>query len=254
MITEVNLRLLAPHQAQLKVIREAQRFNVLACGRRWGKTKLGIDRLIHAALEGKPVAWFSPTYRLLSDAWRELQTTLRPIIVRNFESEYRLELRSGGPVEAWSLDNPDSGRGRAYATVVIDEAAQVVDLDRAWQENIRPMLTDFKGAAWFLSTPKGTNNYFHTLYQKGNGALGSSWRSWQMPTSSNPYIDPTEIAAAKEDLADIAFSQEYLAQFVSWVGAVFRKIRDAVTTTPTVGKAAVIGVDWGRTTDHTVFI
>lgn len=254
MTNEIRLRLPAPHPAQAKIIREAKRFNVLACGRRWGKTTLGMDRLIHPALQGKPVAWFSPTYRQLADVWRALQSTLHAISVRSSETEHRLELRGGGLIEAWSLDNPDSGRGRAYANVVIDEAALVADLDRAWQENIRPMLTDFRGDAWFLSTPKGTANYFHTLYQKGHGTLRSDWRSWQMPTAANPFLDPAEIEAAREDLTDLAFSQEYLAQFVSWAGAVFRKILDAVSTAPSLGKAAAIGVDWGRTNDYTVFV
>jgi phage FluMu gp28-like protein len=209
--------------------------------------------LIHPALKGKPVAWFSPTYRQLSDAWRSLTSTLHPITARKNESEHRLELRGGGVIEAWSLDNADSGRGRAYACVIIDEAAVVVDLEHAWQESIRPMLTDFRGDAWFLSTPKGTANYFHTLYQKGNGLLRGDWRSWSMPTSANPLIDRAEIESAKEDLSDLAFSQEYLAQFVSWQGSVFRKITDAILKAPATGKAAVIGVDWARTNDYTVF-
>lgn len=189
----------------------------------------------------------------MSDAWRGLQSTLQPITARKNESEHRLELRGGGVVEAWSLDNPDSGRGRAYAAVVIDEAALVADLERAWQESIRPMLTDYRGDAWFLSTPKGTANYFHTLHQKGHGLLKGEWRSWQMPTSQNPYIDPAEIVAAKEDLTDLAYSQEYLAAFVSWAGAVFRKITDAVSIASPTGKAACIGVDWARSGDYTVF-
>jgi hypothetical protein len=254
MPTTVQLRLPTPHPAQATIIREAKRFNVVCCGRRFGKTLLGMDRLIHPALRGRPVAWFSPTYRQLSDAWRALQSTLHAITVRRSESEHRLELRGGGLVEAWSLDNPDSGGGRAYAAVVIDEAALVADLDRAWQESIRPMLTDFKGDAWFLSTPKGTANYFHTLFQKGHGALRSEWRSWQLPTSSNPYIDPAEIEAARQDLSDLAYSQEYKAAFVTWAGAVFRKILDAVSGTPPAGKAAVIGVDWGPTNGYTVFV
>jgi hypothetical protein len=168
-----------------------------------------MDRLIHPALRGKPVAWFSPTYRLLSDAWRSMQSTLHAVTARKNEAEHRLELRGGGVVEAWSLDNPDAGRGRAYAAIVIDEAALVANLERAWQESIRPMLTDYRGDAWFLSTPKGTANYFHTLHQKGHGSLKGEWRSWQRPTSDNPLIDATEIAAAREDLSDLAFAQEY---------------------------------------------
>jgi hypothetical protein len=47
--------------------------------------------------------------------------------------------------------------------------------------------------------------------------------------------------------------QEYLAQFVSWQGAVFRRIMDAVTDAPR-GRPSVIGVDWARTGDYTVFV
>jgi hypothetical protein len=236
------------------MIQEAKRFNVVCAGRRFGKSLLGQDRLIRPALAGKPTAWFAPTYRLLSDAWRSLQRALYPVTVAKSEQEHRLELRGGGVIEMWSLDSPDSGRGRAYAAVVLDECALVAELERAWQETIRPMLTDHRGAAWFLSTPKGVASYFHALYQRGQGLFRGEWRSWTMPTSANPYIAADEIASAKEDLSELAFSQEYLAAFVSWQGAVFRKILDAVSTAPAIGKAAVIGVDWGRTNDYTVFV
>jgi hypothetical protein len=255
MPTTVRLQLQTLHLNQSKIVGQAKRFNVVNCGRRWGKTTMGLNRLIMPALKGEPVAWFSPTYRMLGDAWRQLCSTLQPINGRRSDSEHRCELRGGGVIEAWSLDNPDSGRGRAYAAVVLDECALIQDLDHAWQESIRPMLTDHRGEAWFLSTPKGVNNYFHTLYQKGQGIFKGvgEWRSWSQPTSSNPFIDKDEIKAAKEDLSDLAFSQEYLAQFVSWSGAVFRKITDAVSTSSPVGKPACIGVDWGRVNDYTVF-
>lgn len=87
---------MAPHPAQMRLIQESQRFNVVCCGRRWGKTVLGMDRLIQAALEGKPVAWFSPTYRLLGDVWRELLCVLAPAIRQKSEQEKRLELIGGG--------------------------------------------------------------------------------------------------------------------------------------------------------------
>jgi phage FluMu gp28-like protein len=89
--------------------------------------------------------------------------------------------------------------------------------------------------------------------KKGHGLIKGEWRSWQMPTGMNPFIDKNEIEAAKDDLSDLAFAQEYEASFVSWAGAVFRKILDAISLGPATGKAAVIGVDWGRTNDYTVF-
>ena len=162
-----TLTLPKPHAGQQRVMDEAKRFNVVCCGRRWGKTELGMDRLIHPALEGKPVAWFAPNYKLAAPVWRELQNRLHPVTRDSNQQERRLELRGGGTIEMWSLDSPDSGRGRAYAAVVLDEAALIPNLQSAWQESIRPQLTDFRGRAWFLSTPKGVANYFHTLYQRG---------------------------------------------------------------------------------------
>ena len=170
----IELQLPAPHAAQVRVIQQAKRFNVICCGRRWGKSVLGMDRLIHAALQGKPVAWFAPNYRLLADIWRELQAILQPILARPNQQERRLELHGGGVVEMWSLDSPDAGRGRAYALVVIDECALVPNLEQAWQQTVRPMLTDYVGEAWFLSTPKGMN-YFKTLFDRGQDPERRDW-------------------------------------------------------------------------------
>jgi hypothetical protein len=249
----VILELSRPHAGQQQIIDTARRFNVAVCGRRFGKTVLGQDRLINTALlKGLPAAWFAPTYKLASDAWRELQKTLQPLVADVSQQDKRLELKGGGVLEVWSLDSPDAGRGRGYGAVVIDEAALIANLEDAWQ-SIRPMLSDHQGSAWFLSTPKGTANYFHTLYQRGQDASIADWKSWQLPSSANPNLAPAEIEAARQDLSDLAFSQEYMGMFVTWAGAVFRKIQDAVTLSPT-GKAAIIGVDWGRTSDYTALL
>src|SRR4051794_40797792 len=63
----------SPHSAQVQILGESRRFNVLACGRRFGKTELGVDRALEAVERGRNVGWFSPTYKLLSEAWRELK-------------------------------------------------------------------------------------------------------------------------------------------------------------------------------------
>ena len=245
-----RLYLPRPHAAQYRVLQESKRFNVLCCGRRWGKTTIASDRLIRPALAGKSVAWFAPSYKLLSEVWRTIYSSLTEVTARKNESERWVALATGGKIDCWSLDDPDAGRGRAYSRVVIDEAAMVSDLERAWEQSVRPMLSDHRGSAWIISTPKGTANYFHALFQRGKSEV--DWASWQMPTSTNPYIAADEIASAKLDITDLAFAQEYMAQFVSWAGAVFRRITDAVGEI-LPEPAAMIGVDWGRTGDSTVF-
>ena len=246
-----RLKLPRPHQTQAEVLAARKRFNVLCCGRRWGKTTIAMEVLVRLLLEGKPVAWFAPTYRLLKDAWAQIKLTLDPITERSLEAE-RLETLGGGLLECWSLDKPDAGRGRAYAGIVIDEAAIVPNFEQAWEQSLRAQLSDYRGEAWFLSTPKGTASYFHTLYQRGQ-AHEPAWASWRMPTSTNPFISRREILDAKADLTDLAFAQEYLAEFVTWAGAVFRRILDAVQPI-THEPAAMIGVDWGRVGDSTVFV
>jgi len=253
----IDLKLRALHPEQMKVVQQAKRFNVLCCGRRWGKTMLGMDRLIHPALQGQPVAWFSPTYKLQAETWRELRATLASVTRDKSEQEKRLELIGGGVIELWSLDSPDAGRSRKYAVAVVDEAAMAPTLEDAWQQSIRPTLTDLQGSAWFLSTPKGMN-YFKALFDRGQDGERDGWASWQMPTRTNPFIDPDEIEAARLDMTEAAFNQEYLALFVNWEGSVFRRVGEAATATPRLrpghGHDYIIACDWGRSNDYTVFV
>lgn len=201
------------------VLNEAGRFNVLCCGRRWGKTTLSEDLLIgpdsgeNGALNGFPVAYFAPTYKMLMEVWREINQTLFSIIKDKSETEKRIELYGGGVIDFWSLEDPNSIRGRKYKRGVVDEAAIARNIEEAWLKVIRPTLTDLQGDAWFLSTPKGKNNYFYDLFQMPE--KHQDWRSWQMPTSSNPHILADEIEQAKAQLDPLTFAQEYLASFVT---------------------------------------
>jgi hypothetical protein len=250
----VDLVLPTLHPAQRQIKRELARFNVLACGRRFGKTMFGHDMVIHPLLKGYPVGWFAPTYKILLDAWEEIERLLHPVTRRVSEQNKRIELWTGGKFEAWSLDNPDAGRARKYARVGIDEAAMASHLGKAWQEAIRPSLSDHAGDAFFYSTPKG-RNYFWQLYQKGMDDAKGEWRSWQLPTSANPYIDAAEIEAARQELPDRVFRQEYLAEFIEDAGGVFRGVRDVCTAkrvaVPYPGTFRM-GLDWGQSNDFTV--
>lgn len=258
------------HPHQMRVVREAGRFNVVAAGRRWGKSTLGIDRMIVPAMAGFPVGWYSPTYKALEEIWRDVRRELRPFTVSKSEQQHRLELVSGGVVDMWSLSEPDASRGRRYKLVVIDEAAMVRDLGDAWNAVIRPTLTDFQGGAWFLSTPRGMN-FFRVIYERGGAGGAASggvvpageWRSWRMPTSANPYIKPEEIAAAQREMPERIFAQEYLAEFLDSAGGVFRRVRECATAERRESAVAgsdgirhtyVFGVDWGRSNDFTVIV
>ena len=251
---EITVTLPRPHPAQARVLAESARFNVMVCGRRFGKTLLGIERASRTALDGYPVGWFAPTYKDSAEAWRDLKRTLVDVIAARSEQEKRLELITGGVIEVWTLMDPDSGRGRKYKRVIVDEAAKIAKLEEAWTETLRPTLTDYRGDAWFLSTPKG-RNYFWRLYNTASSY--EDWRAWQLPTSANPYIAPDEIEDARRQLPQSAFAQEYLAEFTDDAGAVFRNVRGCVDASlplaaPQPGRRYTGGLDWAQMADFTV--
>ena len=198
----------ALHAGQLDVLRESSRFNVLECGRRFGKTHLGIQLAIDRAIDGGEVGWFAPTYRYLADPWRAVERALGPAITKTDRVEKRLDLVSGGSLDFWSLDSIDAGRGRRYDRIIIDEAGIVRDLGPAWQETLRATLADRRGDAWFLGTPKG-RNFFHRCFERGQIGDGG-WKSWRLPTTSNPTIPSEEIEAARAELPARVFEQEFL--------------------------------------------
>jgi len=219
----LRITLRRPHPAQEQIIHDAARFNVLVCGRRFGKTELLLNRLTRPVLSGKPVAWFAPNEKYFDEVWREANRVLAPVISRSDSQKKRLEVITGGAMDFWTLHNTDDpGRGRKYAAVAVDEAAIIppARFERQWQEAIRPTLTDYRGDAWFGSTPKG-DGFFRELFNRGQSGEGD-WRSWQMPTTANPHINAAEVEAARIELPNAVFRQEYLAEFVTDFGAHFK--------------------------------
>lgn len=238
------------------MLREARRYNVAACGRRFGKSTLAIELLSRPALEGQPVGYFAPTYKLLSELWRWLDMTLRPVMQRANATDKRIELITGGVIECWTLEDSNAGRSRKYARAVIDEAGLVPTLGETWQAAIRPTLADLQGDAWMLGTPKG-RNFFWECWMRGQDTTRADWQSWQKPTSDNPHISPGEIAAMREEMTERRFEQEILAQFLEDGGGVFRNVRGVATLdashAPIDGHTYVVGCDWGKSNDYTVF-
>jgi hypothetical protein len=249
---EIEVTLSQPHKAQLQIISEAKRFNVLDCGRRFGKSKLAANILCENALEGYPGAYFAPTYKLLEGTFKDILTALQSLISRKHDNQ-RIELITGGSIEFWSLENPLAGRSRKYKVAIIDEAAFNRNLWQSWTEAIRPTLTDLKGSAWFMSTPKGKND-FYKLWMRGQ-TNEPDWMSWQMPTITNPFIDPSEIEAARRDLPELAFKQEYLAEFNDNVANPFGLDYIRICTGQMSNEPAVcFGIDLAKSFDWTVII
>ena len=229
---------------------------MVCVGRRAGKTVLGLDRCADPAVLPYPVAWFSPTYKMLIETWREAVRTFAPITARRSVQERRIEYVTGGMLEFWSLDNPDVARGRKYRRVVIDEAAMVPNLMDIWQYAIRPTLADYNGDAWFLSTPKGRNGFWQ-MWQWGRDGDHGDWQAWQMPSSVNRRLAQSEIDAMRDTMPESVYRQEIEAAFLDNGTGVFRNIAANLTApldaTPEqhAGHYLIAGVDLAKQEDYT---
>lgn len=211
-----RLKLPPLHPRQREIARSDARFLVAACGRRFGKTRAGAAMCLMTAANGGRAWWVAPTYRMSEVGWR----VIRQLALQVPGTELRygdraVRLPGGGEVVVRSADNPDSLRGEGLDFVVMDECAFMAA--EAWPEAIRPALSDRRGRALFISTPKG-RNWLYDLWLRGMDAAEQDWASWQLPTSANPFIDPAEIEAARQLLPDDIFRQEYLAEFLAESG------------------------------------
>ena len=239
------------HDGQMKVWRHPARFQVMACGRRFGKSRLGALMCISMAAQGKRAWWIAPSYPMAAIGWRMLKRLalqIPGVAVR--EMDRQIALPSGGSVQVRSADNPDSLRGDGLDFVVLDECAFIKE--DAWMEALRPALADRQGRALFISTPKG-RNWFWRLWQHADDA---EWQAWRFTSYDNPYIKASEIDAARRSLPERVFQQEFMAEFLEDGGGVFRRVLDAVLAAPQEkaqnGHEYVIGVDWGKSSDFTV--
>lgn len=206
-MNELLVKLPKLHPSQQQVITEAKRFNVLKNGRRWGKTTLSISLAVETMLDGFPVGFWTPTYKDLFEVWREMKEVLKTVITFKNEQVNQIEIVTGGKIDFWSMQDPDSGRGRKYKLAIIDEAEKAMYFKDCFDLTIRPTLVDYSGGAWILSTPKGKRTYFNELFER-KGKF-DNWMSWQKGTKENPFIPASEIEEAKNQLDTYTYLQEF---------------------------------------------
>lgn len=203
-----------PHEQQRFVLENRKRFTVLKCGRRWGKTEL-FQELLSESIERQHItAYYTPTYKDLHEVWLETLRVFHPIVIQKSETVKQINFLGGAKLDMWSMEDPDSGRGRKYHRVIVDEAEKSKKFKQAWEETIRPTLTDYKGDAYLISTPKFGQTYFKEIAK--NELTFDDWKTFKFSTFGNPYIDPQEIEAARKLLEKSpgVFECEYLADDV----------------------------------------
>jgi phage FluMu gp28-like protein len=200
----MTIELPQPHENQQLILDSDARFRVVMCGRRFGKSELSQVEMISSALQGMSVAYITPTYNLARTFFDKLT---KVIPFENNKSELMIRFPNDGSIQFFTGERLDNLRGRKFHLVVVDEASFIPNLEDGWKNSIRPTLTDYKGKALFLSTPKG-KNYFYSLFMKGGEP---DWQSFKFTTYDNPYIDKHEVDDARNQLPSAVFEQEYMA-------------------------------------------
>ena len=201
------------HPKQTEVFNDHHRFKVVAAGRRFGKSRLAAWTLIIEALKSteKDVFYVAPTFQQAKDImWSVLKELGHEVIKSVHENTAVITLVNDRKIYLKGSDRPDTMRGVGLAYVVIDEYADMKP--QVFEQILRPALSDVKGGALFIGTPKG-RNHFYELYQMAQRGEDEDWSSFHFTSFDNPLLDPKEIEAAKKSMSSFSFRQEYLASF-----------------------------------------
>ena len=209
---------------QQDVFKDTTRFKVIAAGRRCGKSRLAATTLLIEALrcpQGSAVLYVSPTMgQSRQIIWDLLLDLGREVIQSSHVNNLDITLINGARIYVRGADRPDTLRGVSLTYAVLDEVADIKS--EAWEQVIRASLSDKKGRAIFIGTPKG-RNWFFDLFNLGKNETDSDWKSWHFTTKDNPMIDPDEIESAKKTLSSFSFKQEYMASFDTAGSDVFKE-------------------------------
>jgi len=208
-----------PRPFQAILHRELKRFNVLVCHRRFGKTVFAImemiDRGLNCDLKNPQISYIAPTYgQAKRVAWEFLKDFTRDIPGRKVnESELRIDIHREDRQDKirfilLGADNPDSLRGIYLDGAVLDEYAQCDPI--IWEEVIRPALSDRRGWAIFIGTPKG-QNHFYDIFVKHDGL--EDWYVAVYKASETGVVHPDELHAAKITMEESAYEQEFECSF-----------------------------------------
>jgi hypothetical protein len=215
-----------PREHQLKVheLLEGKRFAVVVAHRRFGKTVAALNHLIREAVlnekETPRYAYIAPTYgQAKRVAWDYLVKYTLPLGGTNNISELRVDFW-GRRIQLYGSDNPDSLRGQFFDGVIIDEVGD--QNPKIWTDIVRPALTDRKGWCLFIGTPKG-HNHFKELRDRAEKEDG--WGLLEFKASETGVVDDTELKAAKNEMGEDKYRQEFECSFDAAVeGSYFGQI------------------------------
>lgn len=208
----------SPRHLQAKLHNHRERFSVVVCHRRWGKTVWSVNELIKTALTcplpNPRTAYICPLHKQAKAvAWDYAKHYSRPVPgISINEAELRIDYPNGGRLQLHGADNPDALRGIYLDGAVLDEYSQ--QDPRAWAEVIRPALSDRHGWAAFIGTPQGANA-FKDLYDRA--ATMQDWRRVVYRASETGILEQSELDAMRAEMSPEEYAQELEC---SWSAAI----------------------------------
>jgi phage terminase large subunit len=226
-----------------------QRFAILNCHRRSGKTVATLNDLLERALmtPGGLFGFVAPYYSQGKDvAWSFLKFYAEPFLAEPpSESELKVKLGNGATVRIWGADNPDRLRGLGFDGLVCDEYADW--RPDVWAEVLRPAIADKKGFVTFVGTPKGRNNFFDTWQQ---AQKDKDWFKLELKASDSGIIPPDELEDARRTMSKEQVSQEFECSFDSpLIGAFYsdeiaRMVKDGRITRLPIERSVPVHVSF----------
>lgn len=211
-----------PHRGQVKVLNQAKRFNVVACGRRWGKTTFVLILIILAVADNlqrglkQDIAFVGINKKNYSPIWNSLKALLKPFITEKSEQDTTLTILDQFKIEFWSMEalfKSEGARGRAYRLMVVDEMGSLPNFKAVWQAILYATLNDYQGTAWFVGTPKGFNDFQEFSTYHKHEYMKKYWTFYTAPSIENPHFHMEEWLMAEAQLDADYFAQEYRAEF-----------------------------------------
>lgn len=240
------------HKTQWQVFKDTSRFKVVVCGRRWGKSRLQSISVFYRCLQfSEQISKLTPeTIVVVMPTLVMAKRVLWKPIVSLFEvipgvkiniSDRRISVPGKPDIIVAGAENYDALRGLRIYYAAIDEFQDCPPnfLDSV----IRPAMADtLNSSALITGTPKGINNHFYDL------AMSPFVKYFTFHTSTNPYINKSEIEYAKKTLSPKLFQQEFEADWVNFGGAIYSELTPNHLYSTLEGirfERFFAGVDWG---------
>lgn len=215
---------LKPHPTQLAYRNSTHRFNVVPAGRRSGKTERAKRKLVQCALAGNGTGdarFFgaAPTRDQAKKIWWQDLKAMTPawaLASRPLETDLCLKFVTGSEIWVVGMDRPERIEGSPWDGGVLDEYANM--RETAWTQNVRPALSDRNGWCDFIGVPEGRNHYYD-LWEQALSDDSGDWGTFHWKSAD--ILSEAEIAAARRDLDELIFRQEYEADFILFAGQAY---------------------------------